>query len=1170
MKKKHVHGKRIPINFIPFYRIMKLCVLFVIILNFSAVAGVNAQAKRVTLTLKNVELRQVFKELKRQTGVRFFYNEEKLRNQGVQQIDIQDEELDKALNEILKKTSLTHTILRDVVVIKDKDMSQTPSPIKEKRTIKGTVKDNSGLGLPGVSVLIKGTLSGVATDIDGKFEMTVEDNPNLVLQFSFVGMELQEIKIGTTDQWDITLLPTVESLDEVVVTGYQTISKERSPGSFAVVSPTDMNGKLQNNILNRMEGLVAGLVSYKGNIQIRGVSTINGIKTPLYVVDGVPFEGTLDAINPADIINVTVLKDATAASIYGARSANGVIVITTRRGTPGKIKVSYNGTVKFTPLPDRDYANLMNSEELVNFQVDMFKAYHNPSLDIKRAESPIYLALYANEAGDLSDADLQKELDKYRGQNNYDQIVDEFLRKQEITHQHNLSISGGSDFHQYMLSLNYQGDSPYERSQHSDRVGFNMKNSFQFTNWLKADVGVIGSELKSDYDNGIGGMSLLNGGVASYQLLRDEKNNPLQWYKEKSQYELDRLADLRLLNESYFPANELNKSHYTYKNQYLNLNVGLNIKLIEGLTVDLRYQTEKGRTYTKQYYTKDAWYVKNMINNATQMSGGVPKYNIPMGGQMREMNENTNSFTLRAQVNFNRTFKDIHDLTVIAGAERRKVVRESSGQYKVGYDDHNLTYKNINELDLQGTIYGTESPNGTFFYNTARPPFTNVENRYVAFYGNASYTYNSRLSASASVRIDQSNLFGTDPKYQYRPLWSTGLQYVICENQWDWLDKLSARVTYGINGNISKQSGPYLIAEPSRYANYLTNENYNYISTPPNSGLRWEKTKVTNIGLDFLLLNTRLFGSIEYYSKNTSDLLGDRAADPTIGWSTVMMNYGDMRNRGMELTLRSKNIVHADFSWTSDFTFSLNKNKITKITNQSVSASSYLNNLQVREDYPLNSLFSVRYAGLDERGAPTAYKKNGEIVKSTTALTKDDLVYSGTYDPPYNASLSNTFSYKGIDLSFMFVYYGGHVLRDVSAGTFLDGPNTAYTTNIDREFSNYWRKPEDSQNIRTNPAPHYNVSRSVMGIWQGADIHIQKGDFIKLRDLTVGYTLPQEWIQQLHLQQVRVDLQVQNVWRWAANDKKLDPEVWNGGAINSLSRGNLTPTTYTLGLAIHF
>ena len=321
MKKNEVYGRSVPINFNPLFRVMKLCLLFTVMLNLSVVAATNAQLKKVSLIMENAELRQVFKKIKQQTGVRFFYNEEKLKNIGNRRIEIHDLELEKALDEILEGTELTYTFLRDVVVIKDRENSREvlETLMQQKRLIRGIVKDEKGITLPGVSVIVKGTQTGVATDINGRFEIKVEDEPNLILQFSFVGMKTKEIKIGNNQELKVVLESAAESLDEVIVTGYQTISKERTTGSFGVITPRNIETKLQSNRSSVLEGQATGVVLDKdGKIEIRGVSTFNAENEPLVVLDGYPIEGGLESINPENIENITVLKDGVAASIYGS------------------------------------------------------------------------------------------------------------------------------------------------------------------------------------------------------------------------------------------------------------------------------------------------------------------------------------------------------------------------------------------------------------------------------------------------------------------------------------------------------------------------------------------------------------------------------------------------------------------------------------------------------------------------------------------------------------------------------------------------------------------------------------------------------------------------------------------------------------------------------------
>lgn len=1055
-------------------------------------------------------------------------------------------------------------------------INEVASIEQNRMTVTGEVRDDEGELIPGANVWVKGSTNGTITDIDGKFSLKVVPEETIVV--SFVGYINAERKVVASQKiYNITLKPEAKLLDEVVVTGYQTISKERATGSFAVVNPKDMEGKLQTNILDRLEGMVAGFtnISVGGEAAvptIRGVSTISGNKKPLYVVDGIPYEGDLDAINPADIVNVTVLKDATAASIYGARSANGVIVITTRSGESGKTKVSYSGSMKFTPLPDRDYYNYTSSAETVDLMEELYGYYHNPyNATDRRSTNEVYLLMYQRDAGEITESQYEQAMNVYRNQDRHDQVKEEFLRKAEMTHQHNLSISGGADIYKYALSVNFQQNLPYEKRQSTERLGFNLKNQFNFFKWLRVDVGILNSNVTKDYDNGFTGESLLNGGQ-SYRMLRNTDGSPAQWYNNKSQLEIDRLNSLGLQDETYIPLNEIDKKHYNNKSKYWNINIGANIKIIDGLSLDLRYQTETTSLYTKQYSSKDAYEVKTNINDGTiiDKKTGVVTNLMPVGGWVTENRGADNSYTIRAQLNFNKTFFEKHEIQVIAGAERRKVTNENTYVKKVGYDDQSLSYKTINELDLRVRKTGTEAVYGSYSYSDDTAAFTYKDNRYVSFYGNASYTFNNRLTGTASIRVDQSNLFGTDPKFQYKPLWSAGAHYVILNN-WKWIDRLVGRMTFGINGNVAKDSGPYMISKDDG-TNYYTNEYQSYISTPPNPSLRWEKTKVYNVAVDFNLLKGRLNGSIEFYNKATVDLLGNQATDPTFGWSKLMLNYGEMRNRGVEISLQSENIRTRDFSWSTNFVFSYNKNKLTKIENAGTSASSYYASLQNREGFPMNSLFTIRYAGLDEKGFPQAYKADGSIVKSTSDLEKEDLEYSGTTVPPYSASLANRFYYKGFDLDFMFVFYGGHKLRDVAAGyTFTYYPVMNYTGAIDRDRLNFWRNPGDENDPDMAPIFLYGKSNnsSSYPLWQYADKHIQKGDYIKLRDLSLGYTFPKVWLKKCYVQNLRLSLQIQNLWYWAANDKNLDPEVWSGTS-GSPARGKHIPATYTLGVSLDF
>ncbi|MEG2849795.1 MAG: TonB-dependent receptor plug domain-containing protein, partial [Bacteroidales bacterium] len=412
-------------------------------------------------------------------------------------------------------------------------------------------------------------------------DYSIEAQEGNILSFASIGMANYEVVVGKGNILNITMAPNAISLNDVVVTGYQTISKERAAGSYAVVTTEKIGKKLQLNIMDRLEGMVVGMTMYKGVPVIRGTSTLYAEKAPLYVVDGVPFEGDIKTINPNDIANVSVLKDATASSIYGARSTNGVIVITTKTGSTGKLNINYNGTVSLTPLPNRDYANLMSSSQFIDYQMYMFDKGVKPTTKPSKGYSlnEVYGLLFNKRDGKISEEQFNSRINTLKGFDRYDQVKDEFLNALDVTHQHNLSFSGGSDFYKYSLSLNYEGTSPYEKGKYSDRLGFNVKNNFNLTKWLQVDFGIMGNETAYDYNDGVSGMGMLDSGEASYYMLREQNGSPVRWEQGKNMQEIERLRGIGLFDEAYYAVKESDKIRRSGKGQYINVNIGAKIKI---------------------------------------------------------------------------------------------------------------------------------------------------------------------------------------------------------------------------------------------------------------------------------------------------------------------------------------------------------------------------------------------------------------------------------------------------------------------------------------------------------------------------------------------------------------------------------------------------------------
>lgn len=1048
---------------------------------------------------------------------------------------------------------------------------------KQTRHISGSIVDEKGENLIGVTIAVKNGKSMCLTDANGHFSIWLNPNETTLI-ISYVGMKTLEV----TAQYDVPMRIVMKAddnpLNELVVTGYQTLSRERATGSFNVITSDKLKDKLQTNIISKLEGMVPGLVSLNGELYLRGMSTLRGGPTrnePLIVVDGLPFEGNINSINPSIVKNITFLKDAAAASIYGARAANGVIVISTIDGDGhGKTIIQYNASLKFTSAPNMNGLQRLNSRELVDLQKDGFKydSGQYSYLDPRERLNPVLELLYKNRAGMIDNSELEKGLEVYRNLDNRKELQD-FYTKTGIHHQHNISISGGNWANRYVISLNYDKNNYNARYLSSERYGFTLRDNIKFFNWLKADFGVTGSFSNDTGDTGMGQFTDIYHNYPSYTMLRDKNGAPINFPKYKSDYELDRLIKLGLMDESFNPIINRKKENFSTKDQYYKIQLGLNFNIIEGLNFDIHFQTENTGSKTTEFHDADSYYVRNMINDAAQYNTmrKTLTLNVPRGAQMSEYRSDMSAYTLRTQLNFSREF-GIHSITTIAGSELRKKRSTGTSIYYMGFDENSLGYKPVNPLTLS-SLMRTEALSGNFMWQSIFNNYiTDVENRFISFYGNVAYRYDNRYDMTGSIRVDQSNLFGTDPSFQYRPLWSVGgAWHIMKEKFWkgrfSWIDNLTVRLTYGIGGNVPKDAGPYLTLEAASF-NQWSKDFASAIKNPPNPTLRWEKTATTNLGLDFAFLGNRITGTLEFYNKHSNDLLANREADPTLGWRRVTLNYGTMYNRGIELSLNTNNIKTTNFIWTTTLNLGYNKNKLIDIDDSDINVFGITSGNASVKGYPLGAIFSFRYAGLDSKdGTPQYYVDGGKNVsKNVTSLS--DITYSGTRIPKYNGALTNNFTYKNLNLSLMFVYYGGHVLRG-EAAPFLSLPPT---TNVNREILNRWQQPGDEKRDNVTPAfTGYNLdAATVRHPWYAADIHVIKGNYIKLRDFSLTYNFNRQLITKWGMSNLAITMQVQNLITWYANNKGIDPEALGTFGYGWGQRGIPNPITWTIGLSAKF
>lgn len=1162
-------------------RIMKLTTILLLAICLHLSASTYSQS--ITFSGKDVSMEKLFATIKKQTGFVVWGKSDVLKQANAVSVNVRDLPLLTFLDLLVKDQPFNYKIAGNTIMLSAKRETDAMSEAVSESPVTGHVTDSIGIPLPGATVTVIGTSQAVVTNTEGNFTITA--NAGNVIRISYIGFKTKELHItaamlknGTTGNIILQGMPaTLSELNVIANTGYQLIPKERATGSFGVVTEKALGARMETSILDRLEGMVPGMVMQNGTVTIRGISTLYGNRTPLYVVDGFPYEGDLNLINPADVTNVTVMKDAAAASIYGTRAANGVISITTRYGGKRKPTVAFSSTLYLQPKPSFGAMHLLNSPQMVDLQQELFNKWH-PSMDdqmMRNAQPKAVEALYQYEQQEITKAQLDATLNRLRESDGQSQLTNLYTRNY-FQQRHAFSAGGGNDLHQYQVTMNYTGDKGYGLRNTSEAVNISLKEKVKVFKWLDAEAGVF-----TNTSNAVNQMRPPGNFYNSmpYELMRNPDGSSSPWNYLKSPSEINRLKQEGLLDETYNPLDELDRSDSRGNSSYFRLQGGFTVKIIKGLSLDLKYQTERGSTYTRTYYGPNSYDAKHMINDATQIFGDSIVKNIPDGGQIQEFRGNNRSYTARAQLNFDRNFSTRHHISALAGAERRVVTSDGTGLFRAGYNDNNLQFLPINE-NLLGSLKGTEAVGSVFYYDyNGRNYFTNPEDRYISAYGNAGYTYNEKYNLTGSVRVDNSNLFGTDPRYRYLPLWSVGASWRISEEAFmksiSWLSSLTIRSTYGLSGNVARNVGPYLQAKSTFVSEAQTMGAE--IIYPPNKSLRWEKTAITNIGVDFGLFQQRISGSIDYYVRKSTDLLGDKSTDPTNAFRSALINYGSLVNKGIEVALHTQNIQHKQFNWTSHLTFSLNKNKMTEINTKDPTIIGMTSVYGVnRIGYPSDAMFSFRSAGLDPtNGSLLLYDAAGKVVKNydqggTIVSNMTDinaLEYSGTVRPKYTAGFTNTFSWKQLTLNIMIIANGGHVTRDavplITSGIF--------TTNVDNRVRNFWRKPGDEKIPGMAPAPDLKGNGGIyyQQTWFAADQNVIKADYIKVRDISLSYDFASLLSSAKKIQSAKFTLQVQNPFHWFKNSHGIDPESYWPSSYYA-NRGTPIMAAYMAGLDLTF
>ena len=1174
---------------------------FTFICFFLALMQVSTKSfsQNVTLSMDGVSLQKVFNDINRQTGRQFFYKDELLNKAGKVNIHVKDMPLKDALTLCFSNLPITFAIVENSIVLKDKsDKSEIPIAMDALEVIhvKGKIIDTTGTPLDGVTVIVKETRVASVTDIDGTFK--IDAYPGQTILISSIGFKTTQRKAEENKILLITLSPETVNLRaiEIVNTGYQKITKERSAGSFSTVTNDDIKNKSNSmNVVDRIEGIVPGVaVNYGSSNEkflIRGLSSIQAARSPLIVVDGVPmtdYNTVKTMINPEDVESISILRDATASSIWGSSAANGVIVITTKKGkvsnAPQKIRVKYNGFVSMKGIPELDYYKMMNTGDFLTASKKVFSNTDYPwanainSVGATPIIPPHERIQYDLARGIITQATANARFDSLSQYNNRDQI-NTYLTQPSLLSNHSLAFEGGSNFHSYYGSLAYTLDQS-DNKTNLNRYQMNLRQNFNFSPSIKLDLLTnVSYEKTSKFL--MTGLPYSNNNYIPYAMFADAYGNPL------SQAYLKRLEEFRAnseagskINLDYIPLSEPDKTMNDQINMTSRINAGLTIKLFKGLTYEGRAQYQRGSLENYEYYNQDSYKVRDELvffTKAATVLGNNPTYYLPAkGGHYSTQNNTTSSWTLRNQLNYDRVFNQKHQLNFIAGTEVRNELFKSIQTYRRGYDYQTLTYTLYNE-DSLATLGVTNPVN----YLTGRTtnnlltskPVTYLENekRFISGYSNAAYTFDRKYTLNGSIRFDQSNLFGTNKSLQYKPIWSLGGAWNVSKENFfkvDQISNLNFRFTYGLAGNAPNPgyAGPFDIVSASNVA-YFSGMGLGYtILVPRNDNIRWERTATTNAGVDFAIFKNRISGSVDVYKKVTTDLLGYQPADPTSGWSYTYNNLGDIENKGIEIQLTTHNIDGKNFRWSTNFTLSYNKNQITSLKPASALTTSGKINSTFVEGYSAYGLFAYNYQGLDANGNPFAFKTNGkDTARLLGDLTVNDPLYAGTTQPLWFGGITNNLSYKQFSLSFLIVYNFGNVMRrDV---------NQYYTgrlnSNIPVYFNDRWQVAGDE--LKTN-VPKYigntalNSQRYVNLYTQG-NTNIESASYAKLRDVTLSYQLPQKAINRLGFSDFSIYTQVNNLMLWKNNNYDIDPEYYN---LSAGTRSSKMPAFFTIGVRTSF
>lgn len=1046
---------------------------------------------------------------------------------------------------------------------------------------------------------------------------------------SYLGYEAQTIDISGKSNFTIYLSATESKMDAVVVTGYQRIEKRKLTSSIANVKMADIARDGVASVDEMLSGSIAGLTSTPttgapggaSKVKIRSTVTLNGNTDPLWVLDGMPLEGndipsdwsskenvdnlynmSIAGLNPADIEDITVLKDAAATAIYGARAANGVIIITTKKGRRNQAtRVNVSASLFVTDRPNLDKLNLMNASQKVDLELALAA---NGRLNYLSGMGGV--ARILDQAGERAalvgggfsalSPETQSAINALR-KNGTDWGKE--IYQVALNQQYSISISGGGNKASYYFSGGYYNEQGTTVGTGFERLNLTLKTDYDLLKNLRFGTSVFVGQNKND----------------SYVSDTDVFTNPSRYtrtvnpylnaYNPDGSYLYDpdmtaRQRDSDVLDYNYFE--ERNNTEYTLKTRSIKTIFDLDYQPVKGLRLYTQFGLQVDNSMTEKMAQENSYFTRKYARNS--VVDGV-RY-MPEGGVIQNWNSDMSQYNWKAQIEYSGTFAKKHELDLMAGMEMRGTTNTTIHTKGFGYDHKTMVTE---PMPIPSGDAGERLANSSYFKQYQKSFY---ENRYLSYFFTGSYTDDNRYTIFGSMRYDGTNLFGVDPKYKFNPMWSISGAWSVNHEKFlrdaKWLDNLRLRASYGAQGNIDRSTSPYILGTWTTRNVGGSFEDAIFVSSPPNQNLRWETTYTWNAALDFAALENRIGFTFEIYGRNSKNLITTRTIPQETGFTSTSSNFGEMSSKGIEFTLNTVNVRTRDFRWETSINIAHNTDRVDKVH---IDENSYTPS---KEGYSSSAVFAYKTAGLDEYGIPMFWKDGQKVslreftdfrldktdygffvlydpqVSTSQSAIRNNLSYIGSQNPNITGGFNNRFYYKNFDLSVSCNFVFGQLVKRTP---FYSPTQTSPGENNTTEIGQVW-SPENTSGIypaltgnlkpdgttwsgwdewEANPDPYYLYNwileqyNSISGasLFDNLDIWYKKINYFRVNSIRLGYAFPEKITRKLHMAGLRIHFEARNPFVIASNyDGYFDPETYGSIYSQPMAR------TYSVGLNITF